>query len=470
MNTRIGGRGPATTDGTRVRPGRAGGGLANIAAVARRELVTRATTRSFLISTIILVLAAIVVGLAPVVIGYIDRNVSQSVAVHVGARDLAGNPVATLDALLNAPSTPVNGAAAQDGSATSRKPFKVTSVSDLAAARTRVQNGKLDVLVDIERGASGDLSFTIFVSDPGMSRTPDLVRQAATSIAIADRLARAGLTGSQQAQLFAPPAVSVEAADPSKGSPGGNAVASDISGFAVTFGLVMFLFLAVILYGTWVAMSVVEEKSNRVMEIILAAATPFQLLAGKVLGVGAAALLQYAAVLAAALLALVAEGQVATVVLGEASAFSLPQGLTPGILFIFSIYFVLGFLLYAVLFAAAGSLVSRQEDVNQVITPMTLVSTAGYLIGLYASIGIVDARAPWVILLSWVPFLSPYMMLGRLSDGSALPIEVAGTMVLLAITIVGAVWVAARIYSAGVLMYGQRPGIRRMWQAIREAR
>jgi ABC-2 type transport system permease protein len=101
---------------------------------------------------------------------------------------------------------------------------------------------------------------------------------------------------------------------------------------------------------------------------------------------------------------------------------------------------------------------------------MTLVSTAGYLIGLYASIGIVDANASWVVALSWVPFLSPYMMLGRMSAGEAGPVEVVGTMALMVVTIVVAVWVAARIYSAGVLMYGQRPGVRRMWKALREAR
>jgi ABC-2 type transport system permease protein len=193
----------------------------------------------------------------------------------------------------------------------------------------------------------------------------------------------------------------------------------------------------------------VEEKTNRVMEIILSTASPFQLLAGKVLGVGGAALAQYLAVLGAALVALLLQGQVAALVLGNAGGLNLPTGLTPGILLVFSIYFVLGFLLYAVLFAAAGSLVSRQEDVSQVVTPMTLVSTAGYLIGL---------------------FLSPYMMLGRLSAGEAGPVEIAGTMALMVVTIAAAVWVAARIYSAGVLMYGQRPGLRRMWKAIREAR
>lgn len=442
--------------------------VGNIVAVARRELVTRATTRSFIISTVILVLAAILMGLAPVAIGYIDRNASQTIAVHVGAADLQGDPVATLDAMLNVPAT-TTGTAAPDG-ATPSKDYRIETASDVSAARTRVQDGKLDMLVDIERGATGDLDFTIYVNDPAMSRAPDLVRQAAASIVIADRLARAGVSGTQQAQLFSPPAVTVRSPDLSKPVEDGQAAASQISGFAVTFGLLMFLLLAVILYGTWIAMSVVEEKSNRVMEIILAAATPFQLLAGKVLGVGSAALLQYVAVLGAALVALLVQGQVASIVLGESSGVSLPEGLTPALLLIFSIYFVLGFMLYAVLFAAAGSLVSRQEDVNQVVTPMTLLSSAGYLVGTYASIGLLDAKAPWIVVLSWVPFLSPYMMLSRWSSGNATPIELVGTMVLLVLTIVVAVWVAGRIYGAGVLMYGQRPGVRRMWKAIREAR
>ena len=450
-------------------------GLGNVVAVARREFVTRATTRSFVFSTVLLMVAAAILGLAPVVIGYIDRNTSQSIGVHVGASDLHGDPVATLDALLNAPALP-GGAGAADGGGTSSttggsgsKDYRVSLAPDLDAARRQVADGKLDLLLDIERDPSGDAVFTIYVNDP-TSRIPDLVRQAAASIAIADRLERAGLSGALQAALFAPPQVTVRSPDMSRPASTAQGVAGEVAGFAVTFGLVLFLFMAVVLYGTWVAMSVVEEKSTRVMEIILAAATPFQLLAGKVLGVGATALLQYVIVLAAALLALVVQGQVGVMVLGEAGGLSLSQGLTPGLLLIFSVYFVLGFLLYAVLFAAAGSLVSRQEDVSQVVTPMTLVSTAGYLVGVYGSVGVLDPKAPWLVVLSWIPFLSPYMMLARVRDGSAAPVEVIGTVVLLALTIVGAIWVAARIYSAGVLMYGQRPGVRRMWRAIREAR
>ncbi len=447
--------------------------VANIGAVTRREFVTRTGNRGFIISTLILVIASVAIGLAPVVIRFIDRNTTQTVAVYAGAADLHGDPVATLDALLNAAAgtPPPNGSGANGG----KRDFTVEPAADPAAARQGVLDGTLNALVDIERDPTGEPVFTIYAKDPGTSRTVTLIRQAVASIAIADRLGNAGLSVAEQSHLFSPPTVRALSPDPAKQGPDGQpspakTATDEISNFAVTFGLVMFLFLAVIIYGTWIAMSVVEEKTNRVMEIILSTASPFQLLAGKVLGVGGAALTQYLAVLAAALAAILLQGQVAALVLGDSGGLSLPTGLTPGILLVFSVYFVLGFMLYAVLFAAAGSLVSRQEDVSQVVTPMTLVSTAGYLIGLYASIGIVDANASWVVALSWVPFLSPYMMLGRLSAGEAGPVEVVGTMALMVVTIVVAVWVAARIYSAGVLMYGQRPGIRRMWKALREAR
>jgi ABC-2 type transport system permease protein len=441
-------------------------GISNIIAVARREFVARASTRTFLVSTLFLVLAAAVVGLAPVVISYFNRD-STRVAVYVGAADMRGDPVATLDAFLNPPSS--QGGAGDSGTA-GKKSFVVSRSTDLEADRQQVLDGKLNALVDVERDAGGDLVFTVYTGEPGNSRTALLSRQAATSIAVADRLGRVGLTPSDQAALFVPPEVTIRSPDLSKPAASPEVAAQETTNFAVMFGLVMFLYLAIILYGTWVARSVVEEKSSRMMEIILAAASPFQLLAGKVLGVSAAALLQYVAVLAAALVALLAEGQVASIVLGESGGLSLPSGLTPSLLVAFSVFFVLGFLLYAVLFAAAGSLVSRQEDVDQIVTPMILVATAGYLIAMYTSIGIVDPKAPWVVALSWVPFLSPYMMLSRLNAGNAGLLEVGFAVLLLMATIVLAVWVASRIYAAGVLLYGQKPSVRGTWKAVRGAR
>ena len=437
--------------------------ITNIAAVARREFIARASTRTYLVITLVLVLAGALTALAPVAIGALNHEATR-VAVYVGAADLRADPVATLDALLNPKSDDASGSGG-DGNA-----FTVTRSSDLAAGRTQVASGELSALLDVERDPEGQTVFTVYTKERDMSGVAVVSRQAATSIAIADRLGRAGVSPQEQAALFAAPPVTIESPDPSEGKQSAGALAQQEADAAVIFALELFLLLAVVLYGNWIAQSVAEEKSSRMMEIILAAATPFQLLVGKVLGVSAAALLQFAAVIATSVVALLAEGQVATLVLGESAGVELPSGLTPGILAAFSVFFVLGFVLYAALFAAAGSLVSRQEDVTQVVQPMTLVVCAGYLLAVYASIGLLDPRAPWVVALSWVPFLSPYTMVSRLASGEAGPLDAAGAAVLLAVTIVAASWIASRIYAAGVLMYGQKPSVRGMWKAMRVAR
>jgi len=203
------------------------------------------------------------------------------------------------------------------------------------------------------------------------------------------------------------------------------------------------------------------------MEVVLNAATPFQLMAGKVLGVGSVAFTQYAAVVLSGAIALLSQQAIASAVLGEGGGASLPEGLTLGLLLAFAVYGVLGFLLYACLFAAAGSLVSRQEDVNTAVMPLTLLSAAGYMIAVYAATGLLDIRAGWLVLLSLVPFLSPFMMLSRITEGAVQPWEIVLSITLLVALLGGALWVAARIYRAGVLLYGQRPGVRVVWRLVR---
>jgi ABC-2 type transport system permease protein len=436
--------------------------LVNIAAVARREFVVRATTRTYAISTLILVMAAAAVALAPVGIGYFNRD-STRVAVYVGAADLRGDPVATLDALLNPP------ASQREGDRSGGKTYSVSRVTDRAAALEQVRGGKLNALLDVERDGGGEAVFTVYTTDRATSGTAVISRQAATSIAVADRLGRLGLSPSTQASLFVAPQVTVRSPDAAKAATSPDATPEEETRVLVVAGLEMFLLLALVLYGNWVAQSVVEEKSSRMMEIILATASPFQLLAGKVLGVSAAALLQFLAMLAAAAAMLVLQDRIASAVLGDAAGLGVPTGLTPALILTFAVFFVLGFLLYSVLFAAAASLVSRQEDVSQIVLPMTLLACAGYMIATYASIGFLDGDAPWIVALSWVPFLSPYMMLSRLSAGTVGPAEVTLAALLLIATIVAAVWAASRIYSAGVLMYGQKPSLAGMWKAVRDA-
>jgi ABC-2 type transport system permease protein len=426
--------------------------LRNIVAVARREFFVRARTRSFLFGTLLLALAGAVLVLAPIGIRWIEGETKTTVGVVNRAADppLTFDPAGRLALLLNATTT--SGEAG----------FEVVDQPDEATARTAVEDGKLNAAVVIDRPSGGELSFVVITNDPLGRQNPQLIRQVAYSLAIADRLDRLGVAPGDQSTLFATPEVSIE--KPKPAAPGEPTTAADFATAAVVGQiLVVFLLLAIVLYGQWVATSAAEEKSSRVMEIVISAATPFQLLGGKVIGVGGLGLVQLLAAAIPALIAFMLQGVVSEAVLGAApSDLELPQALTVGVFGAFVVFFVLGYLLYSTLYAAAGSMVSRMEDVNNVVAPMSLVGTLAYLVAVYASMGLIPADAGWVIFLSYFPFTSPFVMLSRVIAGEAGATEVAVAAAILAVSIVVCLWAAGRVYSAGVLMYGQAPSFRRL--------
>ena len=98
--------------------------------------------------------------------------------------------------------------------------------------------------------------------------------------------------------------------------------------------------------------------------------------------------------------------------------------------------------------------------------PLTLICTAGYLVAVYAGVGLLDIRSGWMTALSQVPFLSPFMMLSRITAGQVEPWEIVLSIAILVVSILAALWVAARIYAVGVLLYGQRPGPRVVWRLM----
>jgi ABC-2 type transport system permease protein len=442
--------------------------LSNVRAVARREYLSRARTRTFRITTVLLVIAALGLALAPILIRWVGQGEGPGrIEVALGDADPKVDVVGQLSALLNA----------QSGSDTvnaGQPDFVVTTTTDLAGARSRVDSGQDVGLLIVTRIPSdaatgaGDLAFTFVTKAKGVDRIASLMKVAATSVCQSDRLARAGIAPVDQARLFAPAAYATE--EPS-GSPGTPGTAEDyLNQFAIGFVLSIVLFMAIILYGQWVAFSVAEEKSSRVMEVILGAASPFELLAGKVIGVGGLALTQYAIIFVPALVILLLQDQIAGFVLNEpAAAASLPPGLSIELLVTFGVLFVLGFGLYAVLYAGAAALVSRTEDINNIVAPLTLVSTAGYMVAVYSATGLFPPDSPIVTVMSYIPFFSPYLILSRMGSGTMGPLEVAVAILILAAAVPVALWFAARLYAAGVLMYGQRPSLRLFVRVFRGA-
>jgi ABC-2 type transport system permease protein len=433
--------------------------LPNALHVARREYLFRVRNRAFRITNVLLALAVALVTMVPTLLAVIGVDEPPHLGVSVQAEDLSADPVTSLRQVLVLADQPDPGAEGRDPDAAA----EVTRVDDPETAAEQVRDGELDGLLTITRGTDGELAFAYLSADGPMSRTRLLVTQAAAGIAIADRMERAGIDADQGAELFAPPDFTAVPVNPDD-----SRSADDFGGaFILGYALVILTLAAIITYGTWVAQSVAEEKSNRVMKLLITAATPRQLLTGKLLGTGAAGLTQYAAVVAAVAIGLLLNDPVSDALgVSGAAPIQLPQ-LEPWLIGVFGAFFVLGFLLYAALYAAAGSMVSRIEDVQQASGLLMFLAMAGYFASFPA---LNDPDAGWVGPASLIPFFTPYLMPVRLLLASPSAGEVALAIGILIVTVVVAVWIASRIYSAGVLLYGQRASLRNVWRATRVGR
>jgi ABC-2 type transport system permease protein len=419
----------------------------NISLVARRELLIRLRSRAYLLSTLLLVGVAVAMAAVPFVVRLVERETVTRVAVVAPDARLAEIARGSLDLVLN-------GASRIDP--TSRQPFEVSVEPDEASARAGVDEGRLTGALVVSRGADDTLSFVYLTNAPS-GRTAILARLGAVAIAVGDMVGRAqGLIGGFEV-------VPVDASAPVRPSETEQASVTILATI-----LVVLLFFISVSYGMWVAASVVEEKSTRVIELVLGAATPAQLLVGKVAGIGLAGLVQIGAIVVPLLGALLLQDQLAALVLGgEASIGRLLGGLGVGVLVAFVVLGVLGFLLSAFLYAAAGSLVWRQEDVQQVSLPMLVLTMAGYIA---AVIAVNSMDAAWVAPLSLVPFFSPYLLLVRLMLDSPAPWELAVALGLMIVSIALAARLAARVYAAGVLLHGQRPSLRGLVAVVRARR
>jgi ABC-2 type transport system permease protein len=427
--------------------------------VARREYLFRVRGRAFRITTALLALAIIGLTLLPTILGAIGIDDPPTVAVEIEATDLPIDPVSQLQAALLV----VSGA---DPSTSDPEDLpQVTRVEDHDAALASVREGELDALLTIDRSADGegDLVFEFVGSASPTNQTRLLVTAFATELTIMDRLERAGIDGAEAAAIRAPPEFTATAANPDAATN-----QDDFGGsFILAYAVVILTFMAILTYGNWVAQSVAEEKSGRVMELLITAATPVQLLSGKVLGTGAAGLTQYVVIIGAVVAGLLANGPIAEALGASGSLpFTMPD-LDIGFLLAFTAFFLLGFLLYSTLYAAAGSMVSRIEDVQQAVGPLLFLAMGGYLASFVA---LNDPDAGWVAVASLVPFFSPYLMPARMLLSSPPPFEIGLAIALLVVVLVASIWIAARIYSAGVLLYGQRVGIRTVFRATRVPR
>ncbi len=374
--------------------------LRTVALVARREFDARVRTKSFVIGLLVTVL----------LLG----------AITVGPALLADDGEQRLGLVGNGPDAMLLAAGAEQAGLE----LETVKVADEQAARRQVADGELDAAL------AGTRVVVETELDPMLR---DLLEGVLTRAAVADALVDRGVDPQVLSTAAEGAMLEVTALDPPQPQ------AAERTGIA--FIVVVVMYFQLFTFGLTVAMGVVEEKTSRVVEVLLSTIRPWQLLLGKVLGIGAAGMVQLVVLGAVGLGVGTATG-VITLTGTAVSVFLASLG-----------WFLLGFLFFAVLYAAAGALVSRQEELNAVTTPMTLLILAPFFVA------ISSLQSPGGGLgktLAWVPPFSPILMPIQQASGEVgIGLTVLAVALMLAATAVFT-WLGGRVYAGAVLRSGSR--------------
>ena len=243
---------------------------------------------------------------------------------------------------------------------------------------------------------------------------------------------------------------------------------SSAQSFSLAYFMAVILYMAILMYGVNVKSSVLEEKTSRIVEVLVSSIHPFPLLLGKVLGVGAVSLFQFLiwGVAAKGLLGMrAALGGHARGFDSPIELFQVPHVSAPTFA-VFLAYFIGGFFLYSAMFAAVGAMSSSEQEAQQAQQPIVYVLVVAFL-SMFALLN--DPGSVLAVTLSLLPFTSPIAMPVRWAAGDLPATELWASLALLAIAIVVVTWVAARIYRVGILMTGKRPNLRELVRWVRAA-
>ena len=248
----------------------------------------------------------------------------------------------------------------------------------------------------------------------------------------------------------------------------GKTVSAEQPQFWVGYLGAFFLYMVILFYADSVMRATLEEKTNRIVEIIISSVEPWHLMLGKTLGVGAVGLTQLAIWITLGFLIIIA-GMPVLVTLnpGIAEAETILSAL-PGIgmIVLFVCLFILGFFMYSSLHAAVGAMCSTDEEAQQARLPMMVLLVVPIAM---VSVVIVEPMSSLAIWFSLFPFFSPFLVWARAASGGIPPWQIGCSFLLMFLTVIAGAWVAGRIYKAGILMAGKRPNLLELWRWVREA-
>lgn len=380
--------------------------------VARREIRERGKSKGYIISTFLtIILVGGAIALPALLEGGPDTN--EVAVVGEGGEEL----VTTADDIS------VQEAGEQDPDRYESRTF-----DDLAAAEAALEEGEVEAVVvggeELVIGRSGAFG------GPGIER---LLQQAAATQRVQQLMAENQGAAEILEILSSQPLETRRL--------GGVDEDEEALRGMVAFGGLILMYIAILSYGSWMLSGVTEEKTNRVVEVLLSSLRPWHILGGKLIGIGMLGLGQLMVLVTVGLVGIRLSGAVDIPAVPVDSAVALVG------------WFILGFLLYAIIYGAAGSLVSRMEDAQNAAAPLTIVALVGYLFS-FAALN--DPEGTVAIVGTYIPFTAPYVAPIRLAIGDIAVWEMALAVVITVITIGLLVRLAGRVYAGGLLRFGGR--------------
>lgn len=286
------------------------------------------------------------------------------------------------------------------------------------------------------------------------SKVNDALQQALQQLKVSIATNQIGLSSEQISKLYQP--VKFEQVALEK-----NAKTAEELNQArgLVYVLLFFIYMSVIMYANMIAMEVATEKSSRVMEILISSASPVQQMFGKIIGVALVSITQIIALLAIGYMSLKQNiSQLSGVF--EYFGFDNIQVVTIGYGILF---FLLGYLLFATMAAVLGSLVSRIEDAQQIVTPMTLLVVAAFMIAMF---GLGNPESPFITITSFIPFFAPMIMFLRVGMLTIPVWQISLSIGLLVLTIILMAVFGAKVYKGGVLLYGKSSSLKDIKKAL----
>lgn len=413
--------------------------------VAKREYLERVRKRSFLIGTI---LGPLLMGATIVIPGLLFEHAPEG-RVDLAVVDLTGSLFDRFDAALD------------DTLSGGGRMFSLRSVpaagAELEAVRKRlsaeVEAGAIEGYLVIPADVMETGTATYFGKKVNNIRTLERIENGLNETIVARRLSAQGLDYAKVSEML--DRVKIETVQVMKGAEKANEFEKT---YITTFIFIMMLYMTILLWGMAVQRSIIDEKNNRVIEVLLSSLKAFDLMAGKIVGVGAVGLTQYA-IWAVCGLGL--------------SAYALSTGalagvvnLSPALLGFFVLFYLLGFLFYATLFAAVGAVCNSDQEAQQLQTPIVMCLAFTIVIPMAV---MQNPDGSFATIFSMIPFFAPILMFMRINILMPPAWQIALSVAILVASIYGSGLLAAKIFRVGILMYGKRPDVREILKWLRRA-